>query len=149
MTGTYRLINSLICCSARAYAAPFPMTTSGAWAFFRACTTAFIRLVGATACGDAGRRESFSVSMACVFRIISAGKSTKLVPGVPKYALRYASAIKLGMEPGYGGRIAVLACGFIRETWSSSWKAPLLTLCLSEEPASTNNGHLFALEFPI
>lgn len=61
-TDTYLSINALICFSALAYAAPFPITTSGAFAPLNAATTSRILLAGATDFGTSVNGFSCSLS---------------------------------------------------------------------------------------
>lgn len=102
------------------------MTTNGAFALFNALAMFRILFIEGM-CRDAlGCFDNVFDSVSWVPIIKSAGKSTNPVPGRPKYACRYASAIKFGIRSGLGGRMANFVCGVNSATASIS---TLVLLC--------------------
>ncbi len=81
--------------------------------------------------------------------MMSAGRSTKPVPGLPYHDVRYALLMTSGTNSRAGGRMASFVCGLRRVMASSSWKAPRETRCVSDEPARTRSGHALMDELPI
>ena len=81
----------------------------------------------------------------------SVGKSTKVGPGRPYHATRYAVRMASTIDDGSraDGRMQVLVCGVSKATASSSWKPPLVTEMDSDDPPNTISGNAFAEAFPI